>query len=174
MTEALLATLADRFTANATEWRRLGDAAALDAFLAECGVAGPQTSQACVHLGDDGIGFTLADGLVAETGSLLLSGRIPESRRVAFLSEVHYALVAEENCYATIGDFFALGATDSSTWRNRVGHQLTMISGPSRTADIEKTLVLGAHGTKRLVLGTAPTRLLRDRYPGSLATEESK
>ena len=164
--------LKDRFAQSDTEWRSISDAAALDAFLSECLDASCATDPPIVHLAESGVGFTLADGIVVETGSLILSGRFPESRRVAFLSEIHFALVAEEACHSTLADYLALGDSSAASWRTRVGHQLTLIAGPSRTADIEKTLVLGAHGPKRLVVGTAPAELLRMRFGEAIPTEE--
>jgi len=187
----LAARLRERFAATDTEWRHLEDAAALDAWLAEVGwpmpdAAGTPRSAACAA-GD--AAWTVADGLVAETGTLLISGRRPHARRLVFLAETHVALAAEETIFDTLADFLAAPAREASgnattngggatsadaraaghtdaaaAWRARVGHQLTLVTGPSRTADIEKTLVLGAHGPRRLLAATAPAALLRARF----------
>ncbi len=115
-------------------------------------------------------------GLIAESGTLILSARHAGARRAAFLAETHFALAAEERLYESLADYLAaIGAApaaDPSAWRARAGHALTLITGPSRTADIEKTLVLGAHGPRRLILGTAPAALLRQRFEAGLLAAE--
>lgn len=149
-----------------TELRLLANTGDLDAFLREAlGDPAADTPPTAILL-DDGRAFTLADALIARTGSIALSGRFPAARRAAFLAETHYALLPAENIYADLGDYLAAAA--SSGWRDRVGHQLTLITGPSRTADIEKTLVLGAHGPRRLVLALAPATLLRERWGSAM------
>ena len=160
MTERLAELIADRCAESRSEWRPLRDAQALDDFLADAGW-GDANPLPPTGLLDDGRGFTLADGLIAETGSLVLSARHPGARRCAFLADTHYALCAEENLFDSLGDFLADAGGD---WRERCGHSLTLITGPSRTADIEKVLVLGAHGPRRLVIGCAPRALLAERF----------
>ncbi len=154
--EKLLAT---RFAETRSEWRRLMNREALDAFLTEAGCPADEA----VHLHEDGRGFTLADGLIAETGSIILSARLPGARRCAYLADSHFVLLPEESICVSLGEFLAAAGPD---WRRRCGHSLTLITGPSRTADIEKVLVLGAHGPRRLILGTAPAALLGERFDG--------
>jgi hypothetical protein len=149
--------LAIRFAETQSEWRRLEDGEALDAYLAEAGCPGTTA----VHLHEDSRGFTLADGLIAETGSVIQSARLPGARRCAYLADSHFVLLPEEAICETLGDFLRAAGP---AWRRRCGHSLTLITGPSRTADIEKVLVLGAHGPRRLVVGTAPLALLRERF----------
>jgi L-lactate dehydrogenase complex protein LldG len=187
---ALLATLEVRLAESRSEWRRLADAAGLDAFLAEA--AWPRAAGgglAAAGLAADGRGATLIDGLIAETGSLILSARHPGARRTAFLAETHFALAAEECLHATLADYLAAahghpangadapaGVAASgapAAWRARAGHSLTLIVGPSRTADIEKTLVLGAHGPRRLVVAAAPAALLASRFDPALLAPEA-
>lgn len=163
MNAALREQLAERLAESRTEWRPLADDAALADFLAEAGCA----DAAPVLLCEDGRGFTLVDALLADTGTLVLTNRLPGARRCAFLADSHYALCAEENVLATLADFFAAHA---ERWRERCGDALTLITGPSRTADIEKVLVLGAHGPRRLVLGSAPAHLIAARF-GAAAPE---
>ena len=174
MNAALLATLETRLAESRSEWRRPADAAALDAFLAEA--AWPRDAAGRLlpaGLAEDGRGCTLIEGLIAETGTLILSARHPGARRTAFLAETHFALAAAESLYATLGDYLAAAGADPAAWRSRAGHALTLITGPSRTADIEKTLVLGAHGPRRLVVATAPAALLAQGFDAALLAPES-
>lgn len=177
MNAALLAALETRLAESRSEWRPLADAVALDSFLAEA--AWPRDAAGALlaaGLADDGRGATLAEALIAETGTLVLSARHAGARRTAFLAETHFALVAAEALFATLGDYLAaLGASagaDPAVWRACAGHSLTLITGPSRTADIEKTLVLGAHGPRRLVIGAAPRALLAAQFAPDLLAPE--
>ncbi len=163
--------LALRFAESDTEWRRLACETDLSGFLAECLGSPPPEPPPAVHLSEGETGFTLANGLILETGTLVLSGTHPTARRTAFLAEEHFALVAEETCFETLADYLGIGESDN--WRTRVGHQLTLITGPSRTADIEKTLVLGAHGPRRLVIATAPAALIKARFGEAYRREPS-
>lgn len=169
MNAALRELLAERLELSGCEWRQLADAQALDTFLAETGWTSAAGALDPAGLLDDGRGFAVLDGVIAETGSLALSARHPGARRGAFLAETHFALCPDECVAPRLADLLARFAPD---FRARAGHGLTLITGPSRTADIEKTLVLGAHGPRRLVLATAPAALLRGRFaPGVLPPE---
>lgn len=93
------------------------------------------------------VGFTLCDALIARNGSILLSNGNMAGRRLSIYPPVHIVLAYTSQMVMDIKDGFKL-------LKNKYGNQLpSMISnvtGPSRTADIEKTLVLGAHGPKEL------------------------
>jgi L-lactate utilization protein LutC len=85
------------------------------------------------------IAVTGASWAVAETGSLLIKG----PRRRFITSEVHVAVVDGSSVLKNLDDIpFGLEAAP----------YLTLVTGPSRTADIERVLVLGAHGPRRLVV----------------------
>lgn len=85
------------------------------------------------------ISVTWAEWAVAETGTLVLRG----SRRRFITSEVHVAVVEGSRLLVNLEDIPFSGETSPF---------LTLVTGPSRTADIERTLVLGAHGPRRLVV----------------------
>ncbi len=85
------------------------------------------------------IAVTDAAWAVAETGTLVIRG----SRRQFITSEVHVAVVEGSRLLANLEDISFSGETAPF---------LTLVTGPSRTADIERTLVLGAHGPRRLVV----------------------
>jgi L-lactate dehydrogenase complex protein LldG len=98
--------------------------------------------------GDDAVGITGVFAAIAETGSLmLLSGReTPAS--VSLLPETHVAIVARERIVATMEDGFARLRAEHGAMPRAVN----VVSGPSRTADVEQTVTLGAHGPRRVLI----------------------
>jgi len=96
----------------------------------------------------DLVGITGCFAAIAETGTLaMLSGEgTPAS--MALLPETHIAIVARSRIVGFMEDAFALLRHE----RGELPRALNFISGPSRTADIEQTLVLGAHGPYRVHL----------------------
>ena len=93
------------------------------------------------------VGFTLCEALIARNGSILLSNANMAGRRLSIYPPVHIVLAYTSQLVTDLKDGFKLIKT-------KYGHQLpsmiTNVTGPSRTSDIEKTLVLGAHGPKEL------------------------
>jgi L-lactate dehydrogenase complex protein LldG len=102
------------------------------------------------------LGVTPTLALVAESGTLVVGADI-SGRSMSLLPPVHLVI-------ATRDEFVADLETAFERIRQRYPVQLpstlSWISGPSRTADIEKILVLGAHGPRRLVLLVLPTESL--------------
>ena len=94
-------------------------------------------------------GITLCECLIARTGSVLVSSRQAAGRRLTIYPHIHIVVAYLSQLLPDIKDGLEL-------MQQRYGTQLpsmiSMIAGPSRTADIEKTLVLGAHGPKELIL----------------------
>jgi L-lactate dehydrogenase complex protein LldG len=92
-------------------------------------------------------GITGCDALVAQTGSILVSSATCGGRSLSVLPPVHVVVAAPEQIVATLADAF-------DALRERHGEalpsMLSFITGPSRTGDIERILVLGAHGPKEL------------------------
>lgn len=93
------------------------------------------------------VGITAADALVARTGSILLRATNAGGRRLSVLPPFHIVLARTDQLVPSLEQAFAGIAADDSHWS-----YATFITGPSRTADIEKILVLGAHGPKRLAV----------------------
>lgn len=89
------------------------------------------------------LGVTGCLALVAETGSVLLAH--PDGRAASLLPDTHVVLARADQVVASLED--ALART-----RDRGEPSCTFVTGPSRTADIEKTLVIGMHGPRRLIL----------------------
>ena len=97
-----------------------------------------------------GIGITGADYALAETGSLIILPRKGLSRRVALLAPVDIALVRPAEILASMDDLFLLRQLEYHQRGGEMGSYLNFITGPSRTADIEMTIVEGVHGPKEV------------------------
>lgn len=95
-----------------------------------------------------GLGLTGADYAVAETGSVIVLPRQGLSRLVSVVPPVHLALVLPQDLMGTLDDVFLLRRLDYYRNGGDMGSYLNFITGPSRTADIEQTLVVGVHGPK--------------------------
>lgn len=95
------------------------------------------------------VGITGCESLIARNGSILISNGNAAGRRLSIYPPCHIVIAYTSQLVLDLKDGFKL-------LKEKYGEQLpTMISnitGPSRTADIEKTLVLGAHGPKELIV----------------------
>ncbi|HSN76056.1 MAG TPA: lactate utilization protein [Anaerolineae bacterium] len=90
-------------------------------------------------------GVTGVDAALAETGAIVVSSGPGKSRLVPLLPPVHIALAPSSRLTTDLFTWTAVrgGAMPSS---------VTLISGPSKTADIEQTMAIGVHGPKRLIV----------------------
>jgi L-lactate dehydrogenase complex protein LldG len=94
-------------------------------------------------------GVTACDAIVAQTGSVLLTCRSAGGRVLSVLPPHHVVVARKEQLIADLPQAFALlAARYGGDWPSF----MTLITGPSRTGDIERILVLGAHGPKRLTV----------------------
>jgi L-lactate dehydrogenase complex protein LldG len=101
------------------------------------------------NLTNPALAITYCEMLVARTGSILVSSRQLSGRRLIAFPDVH-VVVAFTN---QISDHLKVAFERLKVkYNNKLPSTITMISGASRTADIEKTLVMGAHGPKELYL----------------------
>jgi len=96
----------------------------------------------------DLVGITTCFCAVAETGTLMLCSAPDHPATVSLLPETHIALVPASRIVAGMEDAWALARAELGTLPRAVN----FISGPSRTGDIEQTIVLGAHGPYRVHL----------------------
>jgi len=96
--------------------------------------------------GDDLVGITGTYCAVAETGTLLLLSGAPTPASTSLVPETHIAIVPTSRIVKSMEDAWALLRAE----RGRLPRSTNFVSGPSRTADIEQTLVLGAHGPYRV------------------------
>ncbi len=100
--------------------------------------------------GSDGaqpIGVTGALAGIAETGTLILASSPKSPASLAFLPETHIAILNADRIYGAYEEALALIPRDAE---GRLPRSVNFITGPSRSADIGKTLLMGAHGPKRL------------------------
>lgn len=93
------------------------------------------------------VGITLCEALVARNGSIILSNAGMAGRRLSIYPPVHIVLAYSSQLVTDLKDGFKL---IKEKYKNQLPSMITTVTGPSRTADIEKTLVLGAHGPKEL------------------------
>ncbi len=94
-------------------------------------------------------GLTTCEALIARTGSVLVSGAMESGRRLSIYPEKHLVVARMTQLVADIKDGLHL---IKNKYGNKIPSMISLVSGPSRTADIEKTLVMGAHGPRELVL----------------------
>ncbi|CAG9171748.1 Lactate utilization protein C [Cupriavidus laharis] len=94
----------------------------------------------------DLVGITGCFCAIAETGSLMLLSGPETFASAALLPETHIAVVPVSRIVDSLEDAFALVRSE----RGQLPRATNIISGPSRTGDIEQTIVLGAHGPYRV------------------------
>ena len=95
------------------------------------------------------VGISVCDALVAHTGTVVLTSRTGGGRALSVLPPHHVVLAHSKQMVRDLPAAFAL-------LKERFGDgfpsMMTLITGPSRTGDIERILVLGAHGPKKLTV----------------------
>ncbi|MCZ6633460.1 MAG: lactate utilization protein [bacterium] len=91
------------------------------------------------------VGLSGAEAALAETGSIVVESGPGKSRLSTLLPPIHVALVSTS---CLVPDIFTWTAARSG----KMPANVTLISGPSKTADIEFTLTIGVHGPKRLIV----------------------
>ena len=110
------------------------------------------------------VGINFADYALADTGSLVFLSESRESRLISLLPPVHIAIVARHRILSGLDELFTLvphPAANSSS--------MVIVTGPSRTADIEMRLVRGVHGP-----GEVHAIIVEDvTHSGSYASEET-
>jgi L-lactate dehydrogenase complex protein LldG len=102
--------------------------------------------------GGDRLGITGAFCAIAETGTLVVLSGSDTPTATTLLPDTHIAVLRTDRIVASMEEAFAMIVRE----RGRLPRAVNLISGPSRTGDIEQTIVLGAHGPYRvhiIVLG---------------------
>jgi len=93
------------------------------------------------------VGITRCEYLIARLGSVMVSSKQASGRRLNVFPESHIVLGYSSQLVPDIKDALK---NIKKKYENNFPSLISVISGPSRTADIEKTLVMGAHGPKDL------------------------
>jgi len=89
--------------------------------------------------------ITTCEALIARTGSILMSSAQESGRTVSVYAPVHICIAYTSQLVYDIKDGLEML---SVKYKDRIPSFITLATGPSRTADIEKTLVVGVHGPK--------------------------
>ena len=84
---------------------------------------------------------------IAATGSIVLWPDENEPRSLSLVPPVHFVIVDANKLHA---DFASL--ITAQQWQDKLPTNVVLISGPSKTADIQQTLAYGAHGPKALIV----------------------
>lgn len=102
------------------------------------------------------VGITSCEALIARNGSILLSSANTSGRRMSVYPPIHIVFAKASQLVMDIKHGMALMR---GRYGDNIPSMITTVTGPSRTADIEKSLVLGAHGPKELYVF-----LIEDRF----------
>lgn len=93
------------------------------------------------------VGITGCEFLIAHTGSIMVSSAQRGGRQMFVYPPVHIVIANKNQLVGYLDEAYA-GIREK--YKSDFPSQIVLITGPSRTADIEKTLVLGAHGPREL------------------------
>ena len=124
-------------------------------YLAECGITRlpgvrsgivdrEQLRELCASAD---VGITSADYMLGDTGTLVMIASPQEARLVSLLPPAHMAVVPKERILTGLDELFALLPLPAEQTSSMV-----LITGPSRTADIEQILVRGVHGPGQITV----------------------
>jgi L-lactate dehydrogenase complex protein LldG len=124
-------------------------------YLAECGIStlpGVRSGVSDVDelrtfMAASDIGVTSADYALADTGTLVMISSPAEARLVSLLPMLHVAVVPKERILTGLDELFTLLPRPAEQTSSMV-----LITGPSRTADIEQILVRGVHGPGQITV----------------------
>lgn len=93
------------------------------------------------------IGITLCECLIARTGSIMITSKQASGRRLPVYANFHIVVAFTSQLVENIKDGLKF---IKEKYNDKLPSMISTITGPSKTADIEKTLVQGAHGPKEV------------------------
>jgi L-lactate dehydrogenase complex protein LldG len=116
-----------------------------------CEIAGPQVADRFMKkdLAGCDVSITGCEALVARTGTIVLSAAQPGGRTTSVYAPVHICIAYTNQLVYDLKDALQLV---KDKYGNNLPSLIAFATGPSRTADIEKTLVVGVHGPKEVYL----------------------
>ncbi len=109
-----------------------------EARLTEAGIRLVRSDDADVK-----VGITGATSAIAETGTLVIASGTGKPLTASLLPEIHIAVIKSSQIVQTLEEAMTLSEMKSAS-------AIVLVSGPSRTADIEMTLTIGVHGPREL------------------------
>ena len=124
-------------------------------YLQDCGISSfpgvhsgvtdqDQLRELCATLD---VGITSADYLLADTGTLVMLSSPREARLISLLPPAHIAVVPCDRILTGLDELFSLLPDPAA-----ISSSMVLITGPSRTADIEQILVRGVHGPGQITV----------------------
>jgi L-lactate dehydrogenase complex protein LldG len=102
------------------------------------------------HVIDSYIGITSADFCMADTASLVMRTRPGQGRSVSLVPSIHIGVIYLGQIIRDLRELYALLSFDPEVSQEGLTNCMTFISGPSKTADVEATMVHGAHGPREV------------------------
>jgi len=96
-------------------------------------------------------GITTTRGAIAETGTLMIWPSIAEPRTLSLVPPVHIAVLQASRIVETFHDAIA-GTGGADDWAGNLPSNALLVTGPSKTSDIQRVLAFGAHGPKELIV----------------------
>jgi len=92
-------------------------------------------------------GITSVAGAIAETGALILWPSELEPRLMSIVPTIHIAVLKADTIHNTLSEVM-----QHENWPAKMPTNVVLVSGPSKTADIEMTLAFGVHGPRELIV----------------------
>ena len=92
-------------------------------------------------------GITTVAGAIADPGALILWPTDKEPRLMSLVPSIHIAVLEADSIHSSF-----LEAMQAGKWATKMPTNVVLISGPSKTADIEMTLAFGVHGPRELIV----------------------
>ena len=92
-------------------------------------------------------GITSTAGAIADPGALILWPSEKEPRLMSLVPSIHIAVLEADKIFSSFSE-----AMQSEKWSTKMPTNVVLISGPSKTADIEMTLAFGVHGPRELIV----------------------
>jgi L-lactate dehydrogenase complex protein LldG len=93
------------------------------------------------------VGITSTRGAIAETGAIVLWPGEKEPRLLSLVPPVHIAILEADKIFNTFCEM-----VQTENWPEHMPTNAVLVSGPSKTADIELVLAFGVHGPKELIV----------------------